>query len=114
LVFAFYAIKQILKFNDTAKIGTFVNKFQNHINTKWTDSAGGSQSYTYSLTKDVEEVCIDEDSLIFFKPHGTGGKFDYREIEHLDIEEVSCFEVIEGKVEIRIKKDKGEALVSLE
>jgi len=114
LVFAFYAIRMIIGFQDTAKVGTFVNKFQSDVNKKWTDSGGGSQNYEYKLPKEVEEVCINEDSLISFKPFGTGGEFEDRKIEHLDIEEVFCVNVVEGKVSIRIKKGVDEALVSVE
>ena len=114
LAFAFYAIKMIIGFTDTAKVGTFVNKFQSDINKKWTESGGGSQIYEYSVPKEVEEICIDEDSFISFKPFGTGGEFEDREIEHLDMEDIFCVEVVDGKVNIRIKKDVDEALVSLE
>lgn len=114
LVFAFYAIKMILGFVGTAKVGTFVNNFQSDVSKKWIDSGGGSQNYEYKLPEEVEEVCIDEDSLISFKPFGTGREFEDKKIEHLDIMEVFCVDVVEGKINIRIKKSDDTALVSLE
>jgi len=111
LVFAFYAIKMILNFQQSASIGKFVNDFQNDIDEKWANT--GSQVITYNLVKDVEQVCFDQEARVSFKPLGVGGEFDYTEIEHLEVEENFCINNIDGKIKIKIKRDES-VLVSVE
>ena len=109
IVFAFYAIKMILNLNKEAGVGKFVTDLQDDVDEKWVNK--GSQGYEYSLSKDIEEVCFDEQARIYFKPLGEGGDFDYREIEHLDVIEGFCIENVDGKVNIRIKRDEGVLVV---
>ncbi|MDP2628493.1 MAG: hypothetical protein Q8P15_01190 [Nanoarchaeota archaeon] len=113
LGFAFYIIPKFLGFQDDAKIGSFVNDFQNDVNKMW-KSTKGSQVVEYSLPKKVSEICFDEKSRIYFNPFGSGGNFDYSETEHLDVQSDSCFEVVDGKISMTIKKDFGEVLVRVE
>ncbi len=110
LIFAFYGIKMILNFQKEANIGKFVNDLQNDVNKMWQNS--GSQIKTYILPKNIEEVCFNEDSKIYFKPFGTGGEFDYMEIKHLDVKEPFCIKN-NGKIKIRIKRDE-DVLVTIE
>jgi hypothetical protein len=112
VAFAFYAIGMILDFQGTASVGGFVNDLQKDVDKMWAGS-GGSQGYKYNLPDDINEICFDEENRISFKPFGEGGEFEDREIKHLDKSISFCIDNVEG-VKIRIKKDEGESLVSIE
>jgi len=113
LGFAFYVIPKFLDFQDKISVGKFVDDFQNDIDKMW-KSTQGSQKVEYKLPKEIEEVCFNKNLEIYFQPLGTGGDFDYVEIEHLDISGGKCFKIVEEKLKVTIKKDFGEVLVKIE
>lgn len=118
IAFAFYAIQKFLGIQNTVKVGQFVDNLQSDVDKAWRSSQY-SQKVEYFLPTKVEEICFTDNSELFFKPLGSGGIFDYREIEHLDIEKITenenpfCIKTIKGKVEMTIKRDYGEALVTI-
>ena len=111
IAFAFYVIPKFLDFQDKIKVGKFVDEFGADVERMWRGNQG-SQELEYILPDKIKEVCFDEDARVFFKPFGVGGDFDYAEIEHLDIDSF-CLDVVDGKVNIVIKKDFDEILVSI-
>ena len=134
IAFAFYAIRVFMGIGDTFSAGKFSDELQKDIDKLW-KSSQGSQELEYSLPKDIEWVCFADlskgksgghadfyeefekyssDKNLFFYP------VDSVELNGLEIEHVEfgganplCFENIQGKVKITLKKDFGEELVSV-
>ncbi len=112
-----YAIIKFLDFQNSIKISKFGSDLQSDIDKMWKGSQG-SQEVKYSLPTKIESVCfVDDDyqNLIFQSAKIIIG----RKIEHIDTanmtstEEQYCIDNIKGKVEMVIKKDYGEALVTI-
>jgi hypothetical protein len=138
--FAFFAIKKFLDIQKSVEIGKFVNGFQSDVDRLWQGSQG-SELREYSLPKSVELVCFADYSEgaigvnsaiyqrlyevyyerenMFFYPLGSGEGIDSKEIRHIDIQRITetdnpyCIKNIQGKMGIAIKKDFGEALVTI-
>ena len=104
IALAFYVIPKFLDWQDSAKVGIFINELQTDVEKMW-KADQGSQELEYSLPTEMEEVCF-RDSELYFKPIGVGGSFDYTEIGHVDVSDF-CIEVVDGKVSLTIKKDFG-------
>jgi hypothetical protein len=112
IVFAGYAIKKVVGFQQNAQTGLFLENLQSDINELW-GSEQGSFSKEYSLSKKIEKVCLDDGTKnIFFKPSGTGGEFDYMELEHVETFNGDCFNNLNGKIKIRFEK-VDETLVTI-
>jgi hypothetical protein len=116
IVFAFYAIKKFLNFQDTINIEKFKDNLQSDIDAMW-KSSDGSQQVEYNLPKKITAVCFKDDDYenLYFKPETISGK----KIEHLDIiatlneQDSACFENTNGKVRMTIKKDFSDVLVTI-
>ena len=113
IALAFYVIPKFLNFQDKISVGKFIDDFENDIDKMW-KSTQGSKTIEYSLPLEIEEICFDKKLRIYFKPLGVGGDFDYTEIKHIGILEKDCFDVVEGKLSLTIKKDFNEVLVRVE
>ncbi|MEK6875220.1 MAG: hypothetical protein AABX30_00895 [Nanoarchaeota archaeon] len=118
IAFAFYVIWILLNNRDIGSIAVFTNDFQKDINKVWS-SDSASQEKTYSLPEDAEKVCFIDDSKIYFEPRASGGDFNYFEIEHINIAKMNengefCLDVVNGKVNLILKKDEGDELVLIE
>jgi len=114
LVFAGYAIKKVLDIQKSAKIGLFADGLQADIDKIWNDEYG-TQTREYSLSKNIESVCFEKaKQRIYFEPAGVGGEFDYWEFEHVRTFDGFCVDNINNKIKLIIKKDFGEALVTIE
>ena len=115
IAFAFYAIKIFLGMQDEIKIGQFTNDLQLDINSMWEGS--GSQEVEYSLPSKIESVCFTDDeyeNLIYHsKNFILGKKIDNINITKITEEGDFCIDNIKGKVKMIIKKDYGEALVTI-
>lgn len=117
IAFAFYAIMKFLDINKSSQIGTFVNDLKEDIESRWKASYG-SQEVEYSLPSKIEKVCFSENSELYFRPPGSGGDFDYIEISHLDIAKMTengdfCIDKTGEKIKMVIKKNSGDALVTI-
>ncbi len=142
ITFAFYGIQKFLGIQNTAQAGKFANDLQNDIDKMW-KSSQGSQEQEYFLPSKVRYICFanykDEDTSrgssseffddldqaffeeenLFFHPIGSGEGFDSVALEHIDIIKTTeddnplCFENMKGKVSFTIKKNFGEALVTI-
>jgi hypothetical protein len=139
LGFAFYAIKAFIGFQNDAKAGKFKNDLQNDINRIW-QSSQSSELQEYVVPSNIDFVCfIDFSSdakgeniayyselgranygtqnFAFYPVHFTG--FESGELKNLDIEKTTldsnplCIKTNNGKVAITLKKEFGEALVTI-
>ena len=123
LVFAFFGIREFLGVQETITTEQFKNNFQQDIDQMWRSSRGSTEK-TYSLPKDITEVCFEDDDFenMRFVPFEFGGEL----IEHIDMgktlslevnPDVSqgrlCFENIDGRIKINLSKDFGENLVTI-
>ncbi len=117
IAFAFYAIRIFLGIQDEMKIEQFGHGLQTDVDKMW-KSSHGSQEVEYLLPSKIESVCFADDeyqNLIFHSEEFVGGK----KIQHIDIEKITedenpfCVENIKGKIKMIIKKDYGEALVTI-
>ena len=138
--FAFFAIQKFLDIQNSVQVGKFGNDFQSNIDKIWKGSQG-SEKKEYSLPKKINYVClIDyssdekgpnmnfyreleqayyENENLFFYPIGSAQGLNAKEIKHIDLEKITenenpfCIENIDGKVNLIIKKDFGETLVTI-
>lgn len=117
IAFAFYAIIKFMEIKDTALIGKFEDKLQTDIDKIWKGQQG-SQRVEYILPGKIEAVCFinDEYENLIYQSE----EFISRtKIEHIDIEkslggsEKLCFENMNGKINLIIKMEPGERLVTL-
>lgn len=138
LGFAFYAIKTFLAFQDNAKAGKFYDGFQADVTTIW--NYQGSSEREYLVPSSADFVCFIDfsssekgvdsafyselkradygsENLAFYPVKFTG--FESANIEHLNIEKTTenenplCIKTSNGKVILTLKKDFGEALVTI-
>ena len=117
IAFAFYAIIKFLDLQDTIKISQFENNLQSDINKVW-QSPEGSQNVEYLLPTKITSVCFQNDSfqnLIFNSNNIIPGT----NINNIDIIKIIgtnkqlCITNVDGKVDMVIKKDYGDALVTI-
>ena len=141
LAVAFYAIQKFLEFQNTANIGKFRNDLQSDVDNLWRGVQGQSEK-EYFLPGKIKQICfIDyqsektgrysliyeelehlfyERENMFFYPAGSAYGLDSTIINHVNIIETTsgenpyCIENIKGKINIAIKKDFDEALVTIE
>ncbi len=118
LVAGFYAITKFIGFQQTIQTEQFLNDLQNDINKMW-KSPQGSQTIVYSLPTKITSVCFEDDefqNLNFISKEILAGK----KIENIDIaktiqeEDPFCIPNIKGKLSLRLVKDYGETLVTIE
>lgn len=141
IIFAFYAIGKFLDLQNSAQIGKFKNDLQSDINRIW-QSSKGSQEEEYFLPTKIKYVCFvdyhdgakgdnedfydelelvyNEEENMFFYPVGSAEGLDATKIKNIDLGSITqsdnpyCFENANGRINLIITKDFGEALVSLE
>ena len=140
IAFAFYAIQKFLDIQNSVQVGKFTEDFQNEIDKIWKGSQG-LQKKEYFLPEKITHVCFTdyssngrgfnrsfydelelvyyENENLFFYPVGSAQGLDAKEMKHIDLEKTTnsenplCAENINGKVSFTIKKDFGEALVTI-
>jgi hypothetical protein len=113
IAFAFYGIRFFLRLQDTTKIGTFRENFQKDVDAMWKGSQG-RQEVKYDLPNKIEQVCLKNwqyENLAFIPEDSV--KLDPVNISHLDIPKDICFDNINGKISMILKKDYGENSVSV-
>ena len=141
ITFAFYAVQKFLGFSNAAQAGKFTSDLQLDVDRMWKGSQG-SEEKDYVLPTKVKYICFADystnargdnaefydrlqevffgDENMFFYPPGSGEGFDSVEIKHIDLGNITinenplCFQNIKGKINLRIKKDFNEALVTIE
>jgi hypothetical protein len=140
LGFAFYAIKAFLGFQNNAKAGRFFDQVQSDTDRVW-QSAQSSEQQDYVVPSYADLVCLIDfssgakgqksgiyselkktrsgsENVVFYPVKFTG--FESKELKHLDISKITenenpfCLNASNGKVSLTLKKDFGEALVTIE
>ncbi len=115
---AIYAITKFLDFQNTIKIEKFGSDLQADVDNLW-KSTQGSYAREYNLPSKIQAVCFTDDefeNMQFVSTNIIRGKM----IAHLDItatlggRDSLCFDNIQGKVSMTLKKDYGENLVTIE
>jgi len=137
---AFYVIKQFMGVNECAGIGGFYEDFQGQLNKAWSSTISKGV-YTGTLPTSIEYVCfanpgkaytgtkykaqydalkdtiqtfgIEENKNVFLYPSAGCKGMEYNSIEHINIADFFCVDVVEGKVKINFNKDVSDALVKL-
>ena len=126
IVFAFYAIQKFLVIGNTAKIAGFTGQLESDIDKMWrgieyicfADYNAVKKGPKTSFYDELNQVYFESENF-FFYPVGSSEMLNSKEIKHIDIEKITkdenpyCIKNIEGKIEITIKKDFGEALVAI-
>ena len=138
---AFYSIKKLLEFQDSARIINFKNALQNDIDKTWKSSNTPSQEFGKNspLPSKVKKVCfIDfsnparENESLYKELKKYSGEnrnlflypvFSYLEnsmnLENIDLEKTTelenplCFEVINSKISLVLQKNFSESLVTI-
>jgi hypothetical protein len=140
IAFAFYAIQKVLSIQKTVEAGKFTSDLQNDIDQMWR-GVEGSQQYEFPLPTDVKKICITDFSAnaigansnlyhdlnkfysgtenLFFYPPGSGEGFDAITLKNINLikttanENPLCFDNVDGKIKLIVKKDFGENLVTM-
>ena len=140
IAFSVFAIQKFLELQEIAQVSIFADNLQADIDKMWRGSQGSAQK-EYVLPKAVIYICFTDYSSVkkgeygnlyddllqtyferenfFFSPVGSAQGLDSKEIKHLDLEKITenknpfCIENINGKVKLIIKKNFGEALVTI-
>tara|TARA_Y100000031_G_scaffold25620_1_gene27593 strand:- start:19 stop:513 length:495 start_codon:yes stop_codon:yes gene_type:complete len=138
--FAFFAIQKFLDIQNSVQVGKFANDFQLDIDKIWRGSQG-SKEKEYFLPKKITHVCfIDyssdekgnneifydeleqsyyENENLFFYPIGSAQGINGKEMKNIDLEKITesenpfCIKNINGKINLIIKKDFSETLVTI-
>jgi len=119
IAFGFYAITKFLEMQKTIQIESFFSDFQNDVDSMWKSSYGAPQSLSYSLPNKITAICFKNDefqNLELISNEITKGEM----IEYLDIEKTTrdgspfCIQNVKGKVTIKLVKEFGETLVTVE
>lgn len=136
IAFAFFVIQKLLDLGEIISVGKFADDIQSDIDKLW-NGEKGSQELEYSLPREIEWVCFAnllepensasnnegfydkfkkyfaDNKNLFFYPIGST-ELNGLEIPHIDFgnDNPLCFEN-DGKIEITLEKDFGEALVSV-
>lgn len=139
--FAFYAIQKFLGLQNSVQVAKFARDLQNDVDKMWKGSQGVQQK-EYFLPSKIKYVCIidyesgkigryedfynDLDQFyyetenMFFHPAGSADGLDAKWLKNINLGKITsaqnpyCFENIKGKVKLVIKKEFGEALVTIE
>lgn len=112
IAFAIYGASKFLNMNKNVQVESFKKDLQTDVNNLW--RLGGSDSYTYYLPKKVIKVCFDGKDeynnlrIVYEKAELNGN------IEHLNLgTQPICIPLENGKLQLILKKDLGENLVSV-
>lgn len=138
---AIYAIGVFVNFSKCSQIGMFMDKLQNEINTafnsQYTEKEFPGQlpsnlkyvcfaNFSKSIKGDYEQIGEDlerysnDNHNMFFYPRQKACTLPSKFISHINITSISktdnpnCFQIVNGKVKIKILKGFNEGLVKLQ
>jgi len=117
IVFAFYAVRYFLGFQEDIQKKQFVNNLKNDIDTAQR-ATSISQEREYSLPRDIVKVCftdsVSQNLEIYQNFFPESEHIDGIVIDQEDLEDNKlCFENIGGKINILIQKSFGEEYVQI-
>ncbi len=140
IVIAFIVIRSFLNTQKCAKIGIFIDGFENDIKDAWNSQSSSFES-SGNLPSNLDYVCFanlsadfngnnfdieneigiyqGQNANLFFYPNKNTCNMPYHNIGHLDIGKITalknpyCIAIDDGKLIINIEKGFNDALVSL-
>jgi hypothetical protein len=119
LVFAFYGIQRFLNLQKEVQIKQFENDLQEDVNRLWKGNQG-SEEVSYFLPTYISKVCFKQEEFEKNLFYQTSKEIDREsKIEHLDLDKIVgtkkayCIDTNEGKINLLVKKDYGDALVTI-
>jgi hypothetical protein len=112
IAFAFYVVKNFLGLQETVKLAQFKAKLQDDVDKMW-KGAKGSQPVSYVLPQKIKAVCFEHDDYENLK-FSADEFVEGAEIDHIEFEEGLCLDVKDGRVKMILKKDYGDASVTIE
>jgi len=140
IVIAFIVIKSFLNTQKCARIGIFVDNFENEVKDAWNSQSSSFKS-SGTLPSNIDYVCFanlsadfngdnfdieneiglyqGQNANLFFYPKKNTCNMPYHNIGHLNIGKITdlknpyCIAVDDGKIIINIEKGFNDALVSL-
>lgn len=117
--FAVFAIQKFLGIQENIQVNQFYDNLQSDINAVW-NSAQSNQEKSYSVPNSMGKICFissESNNMIIYDKEGkpTGSN----NIENIDIATIassgnSCFENINGKINLVLRKNFDETLVTIE
>ena len=141
IAIAFIVIKHFLTLQNCTELGIFVDNFKADVQKSWS-SPIDSHVFPGNLPSSIEYVCFADfsrslkgknsdignelslfegkNAQLFFYPSSKACDMPYHPIAHLNMDVILlkdnpyCIPVTDGSVKILIKKDSGEALVTVE
>ena len=134
---AFYVITNFISLSECTNIGLFYNDLKNHIDKAWRATIH-EEVFVGKLPSDIELVCFGnsttspdrkyrdeynklvgesrgrESNLFLYPPQNACDSNLYSlKLEHITVDSFFCISVKNGKVEIKTKKDRFDALVKI-
>lgn len=120
VAFAVFAIQKFLAFQRDVQMNQLVEKIKEDVNVAW-KSQRSQELKNYSLPSNILEICFVDDefgNMIL----QTKTIYHRKNIPYLNIPKMIqqtsngrlCFESVRGKISMKIKKEFGENLVSIE
>jgi len=139
---AVYAITVFLNVGKVTEIGLFHQRFQETVDDIWS-SAVTNRAVSFSLPKSIELVCFgsianplndnkysdelnelrdyssgfqQQNTNTFLYPPSKADDFAFKKVEKIDVSSLGtfdCFEVKNGKVNIRLSKNEFDSLVKV-
>jgi len=134
---AIYAIMTFLSWGNCGQIGIYYSGLQGRVNTIWNEGGIANTLFADRVPAGVEKVCFGnlsqgaaqrsrEEQLFFQKYIRYGGNiFIYppskacdqalatKTLEHARMDEFFCVPVQSGKIEVRLRYEKGDEYVTL-
>ena len=116
--FAFFAISKFLGIQRNIQINQFYDDLQNDINAVW-NSPQSNQEKAYTVPSSIEKICFvnSDNNMIVYNEKGrpTGSSH----IDNIDTPAIvssgnSCFENLDGKINLVLRKEFDDTLVTIE
>lgn len=119
LVFGFYAIQKFLSLQDDLVMKKFQENFERDLDKVWASSQA-SKRVEYTVSKDVEQVCVFEDKRgldnvdVYIKGIPTSVNFEKIDVDKSLVSgKPMCVQAENSKVSFLLSKKYGENLVTV-
>jgi hypothetical protein len=118
VAFAFIVIKNFIGLQSSVTTKQFSDNLQKDVNVVW-NSAQATQQKSYNMPSSVKEVCFTNDptgDVVIYDDKGyanPGGNIENLNLTAMTPRGDLCFNVVDGKINLVLKKDFGENLVTI-
>ena len=118
IAFAFIVIKNFISLQSSVSTKQFSDNLQTDVNVVW-KSAQANQQKSYNMPSSVNQVCFTNDptgDVIIYDNNGDanpGGNIENLNLTAMTSNGDLCFNVVDGKINLVLKKDFGETLVTI-